>query len=578
MRSGHKSRGAALLAVAALVFSLLPALAAAQDGEPAVLALFDFEGDTPQPAVVHPAFEVGPMTVNRGTVNFFGGNPGRAMATNEWHEDNNYFQFVVTPPPEGVSLTAFSFDEAGSSTAPNEWAVSIVDDPEGDDPDEIEVASGAAPGTTSPLVFSSQTVDLTGHDELRTEPFAMRLRGFDASGPGGNWRIDNVTLSGLTDAVSEPVLALQCDAPLTITEGFAAEDGPFVAGKAITANATGGTGDFAFAVTEVTPDPDPGEVTVTTVDGPNAEARFSDDVPGLDPRTTSGTYAVTIEVTDADEETATCTVDVRVVPVLSIGEMRGAVPDDANGRTYVSPYALGTPIFLPHPNHIAIRGVVTQRTLEENPASQFNFEGFFVQSLDADPADIDGFGPGDPVFADGDPNTSDGVWVSTGTFSTVRPDFPTTPPQPQMFLEESGLARSRPEARIEFSRPTGYVELLELVKTHGYHVMVERREVVPIEDIAADWYDWIYLPAIEAFAREGLREAFPDRTDGDLFLWIWQRRRALFPERGGLTMEEAARLARAEQRRRRLRSGARRPAKKLTNAAPRPGPENEQTD
>ena len=32
-------------------------------------------------------------------------------------------------------------------------------------------------------------------------------------------------LSGLTDAVDVPVLALQCDAPLTITEGFAAADG-----------------------------------------------------------------------------------------------------------------------------------------------------------------------------------------------------------------------------------------------------------------------------------------------------------------------------------------------------------------
>jgi hypothetical protein len=150
--------------------------------------------------------------------------------------------------------------------------------------------------------------------------------------------------------------------------------------------------------------------------------------------------------------------------------------------------------------------------------------------------------------------------------------------QEQMFLEESGLARSRPEARIEFSRPTGYVELLELVRAHGYHVMIERGEFVPIEEIAADWYDCIYLPALEAFARERLREAFPDRTDGDLFLWIWQRRRALFPERGGLTMEEAARLARAEQRRRRLRSGARRTAKKLTPTAPEPVPENQEGD
>src|SRR5690606_30304070 len=99
--------------------------------------------------------------------------------------------------------------------------------------------------------------------------------------------------------------------------------------------------------------------------------RFSDEVPGLDPSQTSGQYSVTIEATD-DADSATCTVDVRVVPVLGIGELRGVVPDDANGRTHVSPYALGSPIFNTHPNHVATVGVVTQRLLEENPGD-FDF-------------------------------------------------------------------------------------------------------------------------------------------------------------------------------------------------------------
>jgi hypothetical protein len=33
--------------------------------------------------------------------------------------------------------------------------------------------------------------------------------------------------------------------------------------------------------------------------------------------------------------------------------------------------------------------------------------------------------------------------------------------QQRRFMEESGLERARPEARIEFSRPQGYIELLE---------------------------------------------------------------------------------------------------------------------
>jgi uncharacterized protein len=404
----------ALLAAAAMVLTLLPATSATADDHAAVIALFDFEGDTVQPSVAHPAFEVGPVTSARGTIGFVLGNPGRAATTNTWHEDDNYFQFTVDPPPEGVELTAFSFDQNASGTGPTAWAVSVVDDPDGVAA-ETEVASGAA--STS---FGTRTADLTALDE-RTEAFAIRIRGLGASASGGTWRIDNVTLTGTTDAEVEPGdLSLECEAPTTITAGFAAEDGPFVDSKAVTATAVDAAGDVDFAVTAVSPDPAPGTVTVTSVDGADAEIRFSDEVPGLDPTGSAGTYAVTIEATDADGTTATCEVSVRVVPVLDIGTVRGVVPDDANGRQHVSPYALGSPIFQPGAP-IAVRGVVTQRTLEEARTGN-DFQGFFVQSLETDPATIDGFDAGDPVFADGNEMTSDGLWVTMGRFPTVRTD------------------------------------------------------------------------------------------------------------------------------------------------------------
>lgn len=116
--------------------------------------------------------------------------------------------------------------------------------------------------------------------------------------------------------------------------------------------------------------------------------------------------------------------------------------------------------------------------------------------------------------------------------------------QQQLFMDDSGLARVRPDAEILFSQPMGYPELLELIKTHGYHVMIDRGEVVPIEEVAADWYDWIYVPAIEAIRSEGLPEVFEGWTEADMFLWVWQRRRALFPELGVMTLQEAARHAR----------------------------------
>jgi hypothetical protein len=134
--------------------------------------------------------------------------------------------------------------------------------------------------------------------------------------------------------------------------------------------------------------------------------------------------------------------------------------------------------------------------------------------------------------------------------------------QKRIFMEESGLDRARPEADIEFSRVDGYIELLEIVKIHGFHLMMERREVLSIEEIGGHFYDHVFLPTVDAISAEGLHEAFPGRTRADLFLWVWARRRALSPHLGGMDTWDAAREVGREQGRR-LKVKARRAAKKL---------------
>jgi len=119
--------------------------------------------------------------------------------------------------------------------------------------------------------------------------------------------------------------------------------------------------------------------------------------------------------------------------------------------------------------------------------------------------------------------------------------------QQRMFLDESGVGRARPDAVIEFSRPGGYPELLEIVKAHGYDLAVERGAVPTPEEIGADWYDTVYLPGVAALRRESLPETYAYKTDTDLFLWIYQRRRALRVTREASGFDEAAQSAR-EQR------------------------------
>jgi hypothetical protein len=134
--------------------------------------------------------------------------------------------------------------------------------------------------------------------------------------------------------------------------------------------------------------------------------------------------------------------------------------------------------------------------------------------------------------------------------------------QQQIFMQESGLERARPEASILFTQPPGYVELLELVKVHGYHLMLERAAVLPVERTAADWYDRVYLPTVATIRDQRLLEVFRRGTEADLFLYVWQRRRAVFPERGSMSLEDAVTSVGREEGRR-LGVKARRAAGRL---------------
>jgi hypothetical protein len=80
--------------------------------------------------------------------------------------------------------------------------------------------------------------------------------------------------------------------------------------------------------------------------------------------------------------------------------------------------------------------------------------------------------------------------------------------QEQMFMEQSGLAGEQVDAPIRFSRPAGYLELLENVQIHGYHLM---------------------LDAVTSGA-----------TEADMFLCVYQRRRDRFADRGCRPLEEVA--------------------------------------
>ena len=82
------------------------------------------------------------------------------------------------------------------------------------------------------------------------------------------------------------------------------------------------------------------------------------------------------------------------------------------------------------------------------------------------------------------------------------------------------------------SRPAHYLELLENIQVHGYHMMRGRGRVLENAEIAADWYDAIYMPTLAAVASLHLDRKYRDAPAGDLFLVLHRHRRDAFPSTG----------------------------------------------
>ena len=102
----------------------------------------------------------------------------------------------------------------------------------------------------------------------------------------------------------------------------------------------------------------------------------------------------------------------------------------------------------------------------------------------------------------------------------------------RIFLEDSGLAEARPGVRISVSRPAHYLELLENIQVHGYHMMRGHGRVLEDAEIAADWSEAVYQPTLAAIDRLRLDRLYRGAPPGDLFLVLHRHRRDAFGASG----------------------------------------------
>ncbi len=88
------------------------------------------------------------------------------------------------------------------------------------------------------------------------------------------------------------------------------------------------------------------------------------------------------------------------------------------------------------------------------------------------------------------------------------------------FLEKTGLNQRYPSYDIRFTTGGRYPEIQAQIEELRQKLeFIDEREV-SLEEAADAWYELIYLPAVQIINESGLLDAFPGRTEADLFAWL----------------------------------------------------------
>ena len=322
------------------------------------------------------------------------GSPA-SFSSNNWSL-GNYYQF--SSGTAGFTGISVAWDQTGSATGPRDFKLAYSTD--GTNYTDFftyslpnPAVSWSSSSTSLTTKFSSDLSSVTALDNQPNVYFrlidnsATAIRG-DTVQTGGTGRVDNFTVRGNGDPapfVASTVPAngatdVPVNSPITINFSEPVN----VTGSWFTISCvTSGThtATFSGGPTTFTLTPDAafvgGEACSLTVFAANVTDQDLIDPP--DNMTVNFTAGFTT-----------------VTPPLPIGQVNGPVPDSASCASHVSPYNGQT---------VKVQGVIYEKTLQAISNSTDTYKGFYIQNTAA--------------TADGDPNTSDGLFVFMSTFSSL---------------------------------------------------------------------------------------------------------------------------------------------------------------
>jgi predicted extracellular nuclease len=172
-------------------------------------------------------------------------------------------------------------------------------------------------------------------------------------------------------------------------------------------------GDMTLLTVSVTPVTEPTSTGITvscdlsSIGGSTAQTLFDDGTNGdvtaddstfsfATTATATGTQNLLCTFADAQGRSGTTTIPLTFLVVLPIGTINGPVPDSDSCAVHESPYVGQT---------VMVKGIIYEKTLQAISNSTNTYKGFYIQNTAG--------------VADGDLNTSDGLFVYMGTYTEL---------------------------------------------------------------------------------------------------------------------------------------------------------------
>jgi hypothetical protein len=94
-------------------------------------------------------------------------------------------------------------------------------------------------------------------------------------------------------------------------------------------------------------------------------------------------------------------------------------------------------------------------------------------------------------------------------------------------LERLPLDSVLPEMKVELSDIADYRRLANHIEAHGFRLSQHRGQYVSPGEALRDWHEHSYAPIATMIRKERVLDAFPSRSELDLYLWIVEHRERL---------------------------------------------------